>query len=59
MPTTERLRACASAGRDRSSNLARFPRPITGASVSRDLRRMSIIARDRHGDAWSMRVVKR
>ncbi len=34
-------------------------RPITGASVSRDLRRMSIITRERHGDAWSMRVVNR
>ena len=39
--------------------LGAISRPIISASVSRDLRRMSIITRDRHGDAWSMRVVKR
>jgi hypothetical protein len=39
--------------------LGALPRPITGVTVSGDMRRMSITTRDRHGDAWKMRVVKR
>jgi hypothetical protein len=52
--TLQRIR-----GPGQIEQLGSIPRPITGASVSRDLRRMSIITRDRHGDAWSMRVVNR
>jgi hypothetical protein len=52
--TLQRIR-----GPGQIEQLGAIPRPIVGVSVSRDLRRMSIVARDRHGDAWSMRVVKR
>jgi hypothetical protein len=39
--------------------LGAIPRPILSTTVSGDLRRMSVTTRDRHGDAWKMRVVKR
>ena len=40
-------------------HLGAIPRPLTSVSVSRDFKRIALIARDTHGDAWSMRVVKR
>jgi hypothetical protein len=52
--TLERIR-----GPGQVEHLGSVPRPISGITVSRDLRRMSVITRDQHGDAWSMRVVKR
>jgi hypothetical protein len=46
-------------GPGQSDQLGAIPRPLVGISASFDMTHMSVVARDRHGDAWSMKVVKR
>ena len=39
--------------------LGTVPRPVTQLHTSLDLRRVSVVTRDYHGDAWMSKVVKR
>lgn len=43
-------------GPERKERLGNIPRPITGISISDDLRRAVIVTRDHHGDAWMSSV---
>jgi serine/threonine-protein kinase len=52
--TVARLR-----GPGQSEQLGAIPRPLVGIYASFDMAHIAVVARDRHGDAWSMRVVKR
>jgi hypothetical protein len=42
----------------RLERLGEVPRPVAGVTVSRDLRRATVLVRDYHGDAWMSRVVR-
>jgi hypothetical protein len=46
-------------GPGQSENLGIIPRAVSQLGISRDLKRMSVVSREQHGDAWIMRVVKR
>jgi hypothetical protein len=38
--------------------LGTVPRPVAGISVSRDLKRATVLVRDYHGDAWMSKVAR-
>jgi hypothetical protein len=46
-------------GPGQMERLGTIPRPAESVNVSRDLQRMVLVSREQHGDAWTMRVVKR
>jgi hypothetical protein len=45
-------------GPDQVVRLGTIPRPVSGVSVSRDLRRATVSTREYHGDVWLSKVVK-
>ncbi|HEX3273312.1 MAG TPA: protein kinase [Gemmatimonadales bacterium] len=47
------------AGPGRPARLGRVSRPNAGISVSADLKRISVVERDYHGDAFTSRIVQR
>ena len=46
-------------GPGRPTRLGRVSRPNAGISVSADLKRISVVERDYHGDAFTSRIVQR
>jgi Tol biopolymer transport system component len=45
-------------GAGQEQRLGTVPRPVTSVIPSRDPRRLTVVVRDYHGDAWMSRVVK-
>jgi hypothetical protein len=59
LPTAETYALERLRGPGQVERLGTIPRPLAGLSVSRDLKRMAVVGREHHGDAWTMKVVRR
>jgi hypothetical protein len=45
-------------GPGRAAKLGTIPRTVSSLSVSEDLKRVAVVVRNYHGDAWMSRVVR-
>jgi len=45
-------------GPGRAVKLGTIPRRVASLSVSKDLKRIAVVVRNYHGDAWTSRVVR-
>jgi hypothetical protein len=45
-------------GPGRVEKLGKIPRRVSSVSVSKDLKRVAVVVRNYHGDAWMSRVVR-
>ena len=57
--TSETYSICHLLGPGRAEKLGTIPRRVSSISVSKDLKRVTIVVRDHHGDAWMSKVVRR
>ena len=57
-PTQESVALLQVRGPGNITRLGTVPRPVDDISVSGDLKRIAVVERDYHGDAWMSRIVR-
>jgi len=57
--TPERYSIYHLLGPGRAEKLGAIPRRVSSISVSKDLKRVAVVVRNYHGDAWMSKVVRR